>query len=237
MNFYGITFSKNTNIFLTCIAILRLLLYFLETDVFKTKDTLDSPLFFLWAERIITLIFIIEYVVRIKKAKNIEYYKYSRWNYLKSFFGIVDLLSFIFSLIGFFVTKEMLGAIRALRIICLLKIFRLSTYFKNIIDELRKLMPMIIVVFTFSSIICIIAGSLMFEIEKYAQPDKFTGIFDGIWWACVTMTTIGYGDLYPISNIGRTLAVITMIMGIGMIGSYIGIFGIACSKVFKKLIE
>jgi voltage-gated potassium channel len=212
------------------LVIIRIVFYFIEVDLIKSTNSLQSPGIFLWSERFIALIFTIEYFVRWYNSRNPR-------KYPRKPMAIIDFLSFIFFWVGFFVPIEWLGTIRALRIFSALKLFRYNVGFQLLLKEIGKLIPVIRPVFWFSFMICLLFGSMMYEFEKLAQPEKYTGIFDGIWWACVTISTVGYGDLFPITTSGRIIGMILMFIGCGIMGAYIGLFGLACTRAFKKLME
>ena len=85
----------------------------------------------------------------------------------------------------------------------------------------------------FTIALIMMLGALMYEIESKAQPDKFRGVMDGIWWGITTASTTGYGDIYPITPAGRILGGLMMLFGAAIMGSYIGLFGIAVGRAFK----
>lgn len=148
-----------------------------------------------------------------------------RVKYVFSFMGLIDL----FAILPFylpFLFKLDLRFVRILRLLRLFRIFKLAHYSsslkivgKVIQDKKYELLTTLFASF----IILLISSSLMYEIEHKVQPDQFPNIFATFWWAVATLTTIGYGDVYPITGMGRFLAAITAIFGIGLVAIPTGI--------------
>lgn len=181
------------------------------------------------AEWIITGIFTIEYILRIITINKPK-------RYIFSFYGIVDLLSTLPSYIGFiFGGANLLFAIRALRLLRVFRILKVTRY----IGESRKLMGALknsqpkILVFLFAVlIICIIAGTLMHLVE--GSGAGFDNIPLSIYWCIVTLTTVGFGDIAPVTPLGRLIASLIMITGYGIIAVPTGIVSAEFSKSKDK---
>ncbi len=181
------------------------------------------------AEWIITIVFSIEYILRIIAIRKPK-------NYIFSFYGIVDLLSTIPTYIAFvFGGSNFLFAIRALRLLRVFRILKISRY----IGESNKLMDALknskakILIFLFAVlIICIIMGTVMHLVE--GEKGGFDNIPISIYWSIVTLTTVGFGDIHPITPLGRFIASALMIMGYGIIAVPTGIVSAEYSNAFKK---
>ncbi|TRO66992.1 ion transporter [Christiangramia sabulilitoris] len=185
------------------------------------------------AEWIITIIFTIEYILRIISINKPK-------RYIFSFYGIVDLLSTLPSYIGFiFGGANLLFAIRALRLLRVFRVLKITRY----IGESRRLMLALrnsrakILVFLFAVvIICIIAGTLMHLIE--GETGGFDNIPLSIYWCIVTLTTVGFGDIAPVTPLGRFIASFIMITGYGIIAVPTGIvtseYGRATDKPIRN---
>lgn len=181
------------------------------------------------AEWIITAIFTIEYILRIVAINKPR-------RYIFSFYGIVDLLSTLPSYIGFiFGGTNLLFAIRALRLLRVFRVLKITRY----IGESRKLMLALrnskakILVFLFAVlIICIIAGTLMHLVE--GRGSGFDNIPLSIYWCIVTLTTVGFGDIAPVTPLGRLIASVIMITGYGIIAVPTGIVSAEFSKATDK---
>lgn len=169
-------------------------------------------------EWIITFFFTIEYILRIISIKKPR-------NYIFSFYGIIDLLSTLPSYLAFFFGGyNMLFAIRALRLLRVFRILKISRY----IGESNKLMRALknskakILVFLFAVIIiCIIMGTLMYLVE--GPENGFSSIPVGVYWCIVTLTTVGFGDIHPVTPLGQFIASFIMITGYGIIAVPTGI--------------
>ena len=166
----------------------------------------------------ITILFTIEYIARLLVVKK-------PWKYATSFFGVIDLLSLIPKYISFFfVASSSLVALRALRLLRVFRILKLSRYIgeSNFLIASLWASRVKIGVFLFAVVIlCIIFGTIMYLIE--GESNGFTSIPKGIYWSIVTLTTVGYGDIAPVTPLGRFIAAIIMIMGYGIIAVPTGI--------------
>jgi NhaP-type Na+/H+ or K+/H+ antiporter len=163
-------------------------------------------------EMVITIIFTVEYLLRVWTTKN------SR-EYIFSTFGIVDFLAILpFFLELIFVNISTLGIIRLLRILRIFRVLKLARFIgeANILAKGVKANANKIFVFLFFVlIICTIMGSIMFLVE--GPENGFTSIPRGVYWAVVTLTTVGYGDITPHTPIGQFISIIIMIIGYGVI--------------------
>ncbi|SMG38945.1 voltage-gated potassium channel [Marivirga sericea] len=174
--------------------------------------------YFLLAEWIFTGFFLIEYILRIIIVKK-------PWHYIKSFFGVVDLLSILPSLFAFFfVGAQSLMIIRSLRLLRIFRIFKLTQYLGEASQLSSALLASRKKITLFIGTILIlvsILGAIMYLIEP--PESGFTNIPKGIYWSIVTLTTVGYGDIAPITALGQIVASFIMIMGYGIIAVPTGI--------------
>ncbi|MFN2262342.1 MAG: ion transporter [Psychroflexus sp.] len=169
-------------------------------------------------EWIITIIFSIEYILRIIAIKKAT-------KYIFSFYGIIDLLSTIPLYLSFFLVGSTafmtLRALRLLRIFRILKVVRFIGEGNRLFVSLRKSMPKILVFVYSVLIISFIFGTIMYLVE--GDESGFTSIPTGIYWAIVTLTTVGFGDIHPITPLGQLIATIIMVLGYGVIAVPTGI--------------
>ena len=186
-------------------------------------------------EIITVLIFTVEYLLRLWVAP-IKYKQSKRpkIKYIFSFYGIVDLaaiLPFYVSLFGFGVDLRVLRAARLLRI---LKISHYNTALQDlalaIYDE-RKSFVSAIYIFT---VTLLITSSLIFFAENSTQPEDFRSIPDAIWWSLITLTTVGYGDVSPITAVGKIIGAITALLGVCTVALLTGIVGNAFSAQLSR---
>jgi voltage-gated potassium channel len=177
------------------------------------------------AEWVFTLLFTFEYILRI-------YCSTDKKKYILSFMGIIDLLSIIPTyLIIFYAPIVALIDIRVLRLIRIFRIFKLSPYLRSghtMQIALRSSRPKIIVFILSVSLVVIILGTLMYIVE--GQQNGFDNIPKSIYWAVVTLTTVGYGDVVPITTLGKTVAVFIMLLGYAIIAVPTGIVSSEMSK-------
>lgn len=165
-----------------------------------------------------TIIFTVEYLARL-------YCSPHPWNYAKSFYGIIDLLAILPSYIALAITGAhyalVLRLLRILRVFRILKLLRYSAeaniLARSILQSRRKIQIFLF----FVLIIATIFGSLMFVVE--GPENGFTSIPKGIYWAIVTITTVGYGDIVPQTIIGKGLAGVVMVIGYSIIAVPTGI--------------
>ncbi|WP_407527509.1 ion transporter [Vibrio parahaemolyticus] len=172
-----------------------------------------------YLEYTFTGLFTIEYLLRL-------YCSPKPVAYAKSFYGIVDLLAIIPTyLVLFFPSASFMGVIRALRVMRIFRILKLVRYLQESNILLRSLLMArrkIFIFFTTVAILVTIFGSLIFIVE--GPENGFTSIPKSIYWAIVTITTVGYGDLVPQTNLGKALASITMLLGYSILAVPTGIF-------------
>lgn len=166
-----------------------------------------------------TIAFTIEYLLRI-------YSVYKPGKYIFSFFGIIDLLAILPTYIGLFIIgSHYLVVIRALRLLRIFRVFKLVNFLRQgqiIIESLRRSIPKITVFFFFILIVVTIIGSIMHVLEGGFNPG-FSSIPKSIYWAIVTLTTVGYGDITPQSDPGRFLSAFVMVLGYSIIAVPTGI--------------
>ncbi|EJC6796618.1 ion transporter [Vibrio parahaemolyticus] len=172
-----------------------------------------------YLEYTFTGLFTIEYLLRL-------YCSPKPVAYAKSFYGIVDLLAIIPTyLVLFFPSASFMGVIRALRVMRIFRILKLVRYLQESNILLRSLLMArrkIFIFFTTVAILVTIFGSLIFIVE--GPENGFTSIPKSIYWAIVTITTVGYGDLVPQTNLGKALASVTMLLGYSILAVPTGIF-------------
>lgn len=184
----------------------------------------------LYAEWVITILFTIEYIARIISIKRPS-------KYIFSFYGIIDLLSTLPMYLTLFLPTGG-GALIALRALRLLRVFRIlklarfigeSNHFARALKVSRA---KILVFISFIIIICVILGTIMYLVEVN-QNSGFTSIPRSIYWAIVTLTTVGYGDIAPVTPLGQFIASIVMILGYGIIAIPTGIVSAEMSRSTK----
>ncbi len=190
-------------------------------------------------EIVSVIIFTAEYILRVWTA-DLIYKKLNpvkaRLKYIFSFMAIIDLLAILPFYIPFIIPVD-LRVLRALRIIRLLRIFKVNRYtsaLSTIAEVLKRkksqLISSILVVF----LLMIVSSVLMYNIENTAQPDTFKNAFSALWWAVATFTTVGYGDIYPVTVLGKILSAVIAILGIGLVAVPTGIISAGFMEQIEK---
>ncbi len=203
------------------ILAVNMILYFIELQYTQTRSSLDAEAWagFIWIERIIAGFFTLEYALRIRLAPK-------KRRYLFSNLGLIDLVSILPFWIGFYpgLTQEQLGLIRGARTLRLLKMFRynakLAEFARSMYHSRVRVVPIVLITIMY----LLISSTVIFEVERRAQPDVFRVYGDSIWWAVVTSTTVGYGDKYPVTPMGQGISILMMMVGIGIVGMIFGFF-------------
>lgn len=216
------TYGKLFDIILLIIIILSLIAVTGESIPMLRKD---HSQFFIVLEWIFTIIFSLEYILRIYAARN-------RIRYILSFFGIIDLLAILPAFLGFFITgARSLLVIRALRLLRIFRILKISRYL-NAGDTLVKALKASrekVGVFLFAVLMVIfLVGTIMYLIEGEAHG--FTSIPKSIYWAIVTLTTVGYGDITPQTALGQFISGVLMIIGYAIIAVPTGIISVEIAR-------
>lgn len=184
------------------------------------------------AEWFFTMLFTVEYVLRILCVGH-------PLRYMTSFYGIVDVMSVLPTYIGVFIPgSRYMMVIRILRVLRIFRVLKIAQYLgeSNMLLQALKASRRKIIVFLFTvSLLVIIIGSVMYIIE--GGQNGFTSIPRSIYWAIVTLTTVGYGDISPQTNLGQTLAALVMILGYGIIAVPTGIVTVEMSHARYKTVS
>ena len=181
--------------------------------------------FFLAAEWFFTVLFTAEYVVRLLLVRR-------PLRYATSFFGVIDLLSVLPTYVSLVVPgTQVLLVVRILRVLRIFRILKLAHYLTEA-DQLRRALAASrrkIAVFVFSVLVLVtVAGAMMYMVE--GGENGFDSIPRSVYWAVVTLTTVGYGDISPATPLGQALALVIMIMGYGIIAVPTGIVTVELNR-------
>lgn len=227
----GDLISRSFDYFIVTVIILNILTVFLETF-----DELEKfyPMFKI-IETVTMGVFCIEYVLRIWTADHLYPNKSAaaaRLRFLRSFDGIVDLLTILpfFFLSGFIV-------FRMLRVVRIFHLFRVNAHYDSfhVITTVLSEKKNQIISSVFIIIVLMLASSLgIYSAEHDAQPDVFSNAFSGIWWSVSTLLTVGYGDIYPITVIGKLMAICIAFLGVGVVAIPTGIISAGFVEQYTK---
>ena len=225
--------SFYTDIFLITLIIFNIIAVLLETvDSIYSKYAIEFLIF----ERFSTVVFLIEYILRIwvcveekiKKNKLITRLKYaSTWP------AIIDLLAVLSGLLPMIFEVD-LRILRALRMLRLLKFSRYFKVMNLLLGVLREEKQSFLAAMFLLTIAMLIASTGIYLFEKDAQPDKFGSIPEAMWWAIATLTTIGYGDVTPVTAMGKFFGAIIAIIGIGVVALPSGILASGFTDQLKR---
>ena len=156
--------------------------------------------------------------------------------YVFSVPGLIDLLSFLPYYLPFFFPAGM-SAFRMFRIIRIFRLFRINAYYDslNVITEVLSSKKQQLLSSVFIILVLMLASSLcMYSVEHDAQPDVFSNAFSGIWWSASTLLTVGYGDIYPVTTMGKLLGTIIAFLGVGMVAIPTGIISAGFVEQYSR---
>jgi len=195
-------------------------------------DTFDLPGWYTMLSGIIetisVIIFTLEYLLRFFTA-DLKYSDRSpiraRLKYVLSFMAIIDLLAILPFYIPFIfpIDLRVLRALRIFRLFRLLKFGRYTAALQVIGSVLKKKHSQLVSSMIVILVLMVIASVLMYNVEHEAQPEVFENALSGLWWSVATFTTVGYGDIFPITAAGKVLATIMALLGIGLVAVPTGI--------------
>lgn len=186
------------------------------------------------------LFFVQDYIFRLWTAK-FQYEPYSEGKailkYATSVNGLIDLFSFLPECLPVFIPGGTI-AFRMLRIIRIFRLFRLNYYFDSlsVITAVLKNRKQQLISSVFIIVVLMIASSLcMYSLEHDAQPEVFENAFSGIWWATSTLLTVGYGDIYPITTLGKILGIFITFLGVGVVAIPTGIISAGFVEQYSEM--
>lgn len=224
--------SRAFDIFIATVIITNIAVLFLDT--FSGMEKYGTALKTL--EALTITIFCVEYILRIWTAEYL-YPGKSRvqaiLKFLTSFDGIVDLLTILpfFFLSGFIV-------FRMLRVVRIFHLFRINTYYDsfNVITSVLYEKKNQIISSVFIILVLMLASSLcMYSAEHEVQPEAFNNAFSGMWWSISTILTVGYGDIYPVTVVGRSMAIIIALLGVGVVAIPTGIISAGFVEQYTRI--
>ena len=238
---YDLDFTSRCYDFINVLAIVLNL----TASIMYTFDSLQAQLgpVLLWTERITIAFFAIDYILRLLTArvlyeneKNMTEGRALR-KYIFSFMGIIDLLSFLPYYLPFFFPAGTV-AFRMIRIVRIFRLFRINAYYDSLHvitevlyskrSQLTSSVLIILILMTGSSL-------CMYSLEHTAQPDVFQNAFSGIWWAASTLLTVGYGDIYPVTTLGKVFGIFISFLGVGMVAIPTGIISAGFVDQYSRL--
>ncbi len=220
--------------------ILSLIFLNILAVVVSSVDAVESAgkIFFIYFERISVAIFLTEYCLRVWSCVTEEKYSHpilGRLRFMATPMAIIDLLAIMPALImGGQAESTTLRALRLLRLFLLAKTGRYYRSVRLLGRVVIKKREELLITTALMAILLLISSTLMFVIEHGEQPEAFSSIPATMWWAMATLTTVGYGDVAPITGLGKFLGSFVAIMGIGLFALPTGILGSGFLEAFNE---
>jgi voltage-gated potassium channel len=212
--------GKVFDYFIQVLILLSLVSFAFETLPNLSKTTTETLNFI---NLFCVSVFSIEYVLRIYVSKN-------PLKYILSFYGIVDLLAILPFYLRMAIDLRMLRAFRVFRVFRALKLVRYNRALRRFHIAGGIIKEELVLFFITTSILIFISASGIYFFENATQPELFKSIFHSLWWAIVTLTTVGYGDVFPITAGGKIFTFFVLIIGVGVITVPAGLVASALSK-------
>ena len=180
-------------------------------------------------EVITVIVFTVEYLLRIWTADLLyPESKHPRLRYCFSFMAVIDLLAIVHLYLPVFFVADLrfLRMMRLFRLFRLLRVFKLGRYFEAfqvIVRVIRESGPQLVMSVVICFFVILFSAIVMYTVEHPVQPEQFPNVISSLWWAMCTLTTVGYGDVYPVTAVGRLFASFISLVGIGIIAIPTGI--------------
>ena len=211
-------------------TVIGLILISIVTLTIETLPDLPQTVRSLLAilEIVILGLFTVEYCLRVMTARR-------RFVYVFSFYGMVDLLAIVplFLSLGA-VDTRVLRIVRLFRIIQILKLTRYSRTVNRFQKAIALAKEEIVLFYVFTAMLLYLAAFGIYYCEHTAQPEAFSSVLHSLWWATATLTTVGYGDVYPVTAGGKLFTVVILMCGLGIVAVPAGLVASALSRVSEN---
>lgn len=215
--------SKSFAVFIQVLIVLSVITFSIETLPNlkpQTKVILNS------IEIFCVIVFTLEYLARIYVADN-------KPKFIFSFFGLIDFFAILPFYLSFGVDLRSLRVLRMFRLFRLLKLVRYNKAMRHFTKAMILAKEQIVLFMGVTLVLIYFAAIGIYYFENEAQPEHFSSIFDSLWWSIVTLTTVGYGDVYPITVGGRVFTFIILLIGLGIVAIPTGIISSSLTKVVE----
>ena len=228
----GLSLVNGTIVFLILAAV--------ASSVLETEPTISDgkELYFRWAEVAFGAVFLVEYLARLWVADLNPIYSSFRRPRVRFVFSptsIIDLMAIIPSFFAFAGGATLaLRMVRFFRILRLARLGRFSKAWRHLGEAIHSRREELFLAFSLAGLVLLVSSSMLYYAEGDAQPDKFGSIPRALWWGITTLTTVGYGDVYPVTPLGKFLSALVSIAAIGTIALPTGILAAAMSEVMHR---
>ena len=226
---------------IVAVILMILILISVTTVILETVDEYEKTYSSLFhaIEIVSVTIFSIEYLLRLWVAPLDPKYagRFGRLRYALSLMALIDLVAILPTFLPMFFPMENLLILRFLRTFRLFRLFKMSRYVQSLDtldDAILAKKEELLVSATMIGILLLFSSSLMYLVENEAQPDKFPSIPSALWWGIVTLTSVGYGDTFPITPLGKLLGGFTAFLGVAMFALPTGIFAAGFAEELSK---
>jgi len=180
-----------------------------------------------WFEGVVVVLFSIEYLARLWVAER-------KLAYIFSFFGLIDLIAILPFYLQLGVDLRYVRILRILRIFRILKMLRYSRALTRIRLAFLDVREELTIFLAATGMLLYLAAVGIYYCEHEAQPEAFSSVFASLWWAVTTLTTVGYGDTYPVTVAGKIFSFVILMLGLGVVAIPSGLFASALSKPLKQ---
>jgi len=218
------TLSRVFAFFIQALILLSVITFSVETLPDLEPDTRFLLRIF---ETFSVVVFSIEYILRI-------YVSDKKLKFIFSFYGIIDLLSILPFYVALGIDLRSLRALRFLRLFRILKLVRYNRAMNHFNAAIKSAKEEILLFIMVTLILMYFSAVGIYYFENEAQPEHFSSIFDSLWWAIITLTTVGYGDVYPITVGGRVFTFFILMIGLGIVAIPTGIISSALTRSVDK---
>lgn len=175
-------------------------------------------------EIVTVVVFTLEYLLRIFVAKQ-------KLKFIFSFYGIIDLLAILPFYLTFYIDLRSIRILRLFRLFRIFKIMRYSRAIRHFMRAFVSIREELVLFLILSGFLLFLSAVGIYYLENPAQPEVFQSVFHSMWWAVATLTTVGYGDIYPITTGGKIFTSVMLFIGLGIIAVPTGLIASALTKI------
>ena len=216
--------GKRFDIFIQVLIVLSIISFSIETLPDLNNDVLKILDLF---ELITVILFSIELILRLFLTS-------PPFKYLFSFYGLIDILAILPFYLSTGFDLRTVRVFRLFRLFRIFKLFKYGTAIDRLVEAFSEIKKELMLFLTGTLFFIYLSSIGIYYFESQAQPELFKSVFHCMWWAVTTLTTVGYGDMYPITIGGKLFTTLIVFIGMGMVAVPTGLFASAVSKTFKK---
>ncbi|MEE2644657.1 MAG: ion transporter [Myxococcota bacterium] len=231
--------GRQIDTFIICLIALSILAVILESEATLAAEY-ETP--FLIFEYFSTFIFSVEYLARLwvcVEQPRFRHPFFGRMRYIITPMALVDLLAILPFYLGLFIDTKSVDArfIRGIRLFRLFRLFKIGRYSQSIsrlVNVFARKKEELAITFFAVVMLLIFASSVIYLVEHKAQPEQFSSIPAAMWWGVATLTTVGYGDIYPITGLGKFCGAVIALLGVGIVALPAGIIASGFNEAIQE---